>query len=176
MVLSDRLQDAIASEIEFSAAMIGAGFPLTLRALILGSNTNCRLPLDGIPICDDRTEYGNAVMTILRVAMLFAVGRAFVLTIPDPIQGTFTTHGVSEHADVAFHSPMAAPFDPAGVSRRDCPEDVSAAMRDCIPKAPAIIPFDLVEVSNQAFQPGGTYELLRVGPHLNPFQFSEGRA
>lgn len=174
--LSERLQDAIASEIAFSGTLIDVGVPLSLRALILGSNGNYRLPLIALPEVDDDAEYSNMVRSYLQAAMLFTVGRAFVVTIPNPALGTFTTHGVSEHADAAFLAPIIAPSDPQAVSRIEVPTLVSEMLRTCIPLAPAVLHPDLIELTNQAFQPGCPYELQRVGPDLNPFQYVEGRA
>jgi len=174
--LSERVQDAIASETAFSGDLIDAGVPLSLRALILGSNGNYRLPLIALPEIQDDAEYTNMVRSFLHAAMLFTVGRAFVLTVPNRVLGSFTTHGVSEHADAGFVAPMAAPFDASATTRIDCPPVISNALRTCIPAVPAAIPPELIAMTNQAFQPGCPYELQRVGPHLNPFQYAEGQA
>lgn len=58
----------------------------------------------------------------------------------------------------------------------DWPTALSTELRSCIPLVPAVIHPDLIEIANQAFQPGCPYELQRVGPDLNPFQYAEGRA
>jgi hypothetical protein len=174
--LSERLQDAIATEIEFSAAMIDAGVPLSLRALLLGVNSNWRLPLIALPETPDDAKYSNMVRSYVHAGMLFTVARSYVLTIPNTVLGTFTTHGVSEGADAAFIAPMSAPFRSAEASRIESPAMVSNALRKWIPATPAVMPFELATQTNQAFQPGCPYELQKVGPSLNPFHYAEGRA
>lgn len=174
--LPERLQAALVSEVDFSAWLIDADVPISLRALIIGSNANYRLPLIALPEIADSAALGNMLRSYIQTALLFTVGRAFVLTVPHQPAGSFTIVAVSERGACGLVASLETPFDPSTVESVQLPASIVDELRSCIPPAPAIISPDQIGPANEAFGPGGPYELERVGPWLNPFQYAEGHA
>lgn len=174
--LSERLQDAIASELEYSEHLINLGLPLTRRVLILGAAANGELSLSDLYAATE-DEMFSRIGELVTAAMLNSAAREFVVTEPNP-DGTFSTYGVSATAHGGFIASRLAPFDDETLHPVRWSDTHAARLQAWIPAKPT----RLNEASEALWQamsdvaPGGAFEMKQIGGLAYGFSAECGHA
>lgn len=174
--LSERLQEAIASELEYSEHLISLGLPLTRRVLVLGAAANGELSLSDLYAATE-DEMFSRIGELVTAAMLNSAAREFVVTEPNP-DGTFSTYGVSATAHGGFIASRHAPFDDETLRPVRWSDAHAARLQAWIPAKPT----RLNEASAALWQamsdvaPGGAFEMKQIGGLAYGFSAECGRA
>ncbi|WP_072396451.1 hypothetical protein [Hyphomicrobium sp. CS1GBMeth3] len=174
--LSERLQDAIASELEYSEHLINLGLPLKRRVLILGTAANGELSLGELYAATEE-EMLSRIGELVTAAMLNSAAREFVVTEPSP-NGTFSTYGVSATAHGGFVASRYAPFDEDTLRPVRWSDGHVSILRVWIPEQPT----RLNEASAGLWQamvdvaPGGAFEMIQIGGLAYGFSAECGHA
>lgn len=160
--LSQRLQDAIETEIDFSAALIQTGQPVNVRVLVLGAEGAWRIPLDAlVSHTEGVDEWNRGFSAVIRAALLTTAAREFVVSLSQ--EHSVLAYGVCEHDDGGILVSLADPWGPESISSMRCPPDISAWLRGCVPaRGPINISQEFIANAGALFGTGGDFEMKLV--------------
>lgn len=175
-MLSDRLQNAIASELDHSERLINLGLAVERRVLILGALADGELSLGNLTASSE-IEMIARIGALVTGAMLNAGAREFVLT--EPLgNGTFATYAVSRRAHAGLTASQIAPFDEGSVQFIRWSDPHAALLQAWIPAAPTLLDEASIDVwqAMHDVAPGGPFEVKQIGSLTSGFNAECGTA
>lgn len=156
--LSRTLSAAIVAEAMRVTGLLEAGFPVERTALLISPAGNWRLPL---PMFDDPN-----VGTPMKWAMARILATEFVITVPDfedGLSGPIAVIGMSKDAEAAISIPAVSTDHAKNSQRFFVQAEAAAMMRTWLPKRAEAISADDYAIIQEAFGPGGPWELTPEG-------------
>lgn len=176
-MLSERLQNAIAAELDHSERLINLGLPVKRRVLVLGAVADGELALGGLTASSE-VEMIARIGALVTGAMLNTAAQEFVLTEPSSDGMCFTTYGVGRNAHAGLVASLRSPFDESSVQAVRWSEPHAAILQAWIPAKPALLANAAPELwqAMHDVAPGGQFELTQAGSLVSGFNFDVGHA